>query len=1110
VEAAEFIVSQLAPALPDVTFDIIGACLLNRPCPANVHLHGLVDADRKYQLLSMAHVAINPMTSGSGSNVKALDYMAHRLPVLSTAFGMRGIRAVPGEHFLQADQDGFADALRRALDCPEATQRVADAGAALVELQYNWSTIAACAAQRIDSLLADRGGARKVAAPVLVLNDYNSFEGKGGGSTRTQGLYETVAQWSPVVFVCFASDGALASTSASEGVTVLRVPKTQAHLVEQDRINALHPVSADDIVASRHSTNNPWLMAVYAVLRRSARAIVVEHCYLVDVPRAYGDRFVYSSQNNESQLKQTLLAGHPQFKELAEEVRRLEKAAVECSAVTVAVSVEDAQGLAVRKRTSGPLLVVRNGAAAPVPDHQLAPVLQALRARIGEQAVVFLGSGHLPNAEAARFIADQLAPQFPDVRFHLLGSACSTIGRVPRNVERWGVVDEVTKSAVMKGCLLALNPVVSGSGSNVKLADYLGHGLFVVTTEFGLRGYPSAVRQHTAVAQTGQFALALRHALGQPLLWADTARAARRALFEQTLCMRTMAGGFVRALQALEQPRKRVLYVTYRYTAPALGGAESNVERFVSALGHSGLFDVDVVAPEVSTLRNHMRFAEICSFDSTFSVPVDIPNVRFARFSAETPSPSAAQAHLRRIWAAQPGFERALDTSLRGQYKRNGLGWGWSDPEGSATKAARWTYNEATIFLLRPARVSLRGYADRPAVLACHAAQKVAAGPWSLQGAFEVSVDAPAGELHLVVSSPQPVDDPRPLGIRVSSVGVDGQPLDLSAPTLVQHGLTSLDAGAAFRLLHQAAQASRVPQDTRLTDVRGPFSAALERYIADNVAKYDLVVTHNNIFRPAVVALTEARKQGVPSILVPHAHLDDDFYHFPDWMQSARDASLVLAAPKAACDFLTEQGCTVRYMPAGCDADEAFTEEDVRAFRAAYVSHEPFVLVLGRKAGAKGYRHVMDAAEQLCRQGTPLRVVMIGPDDDGLAVDSPHTTYLGLQPRNVVRGALMSCVALCNMSHSESFGMVLLEAWRAGKPVIANRHCAAFHDMAVDGHNALLVEPAQLAEAIARLMTHPALGRTLAHNGRNKVTEFDWKAVQAAMVDVCLELASSA
>jgi glycosyltransferase involved in cell wall biosynthesis len=71
------------------------------------------------------------------------------------------------------------------------------------------------------------------------------------------------------------------------------------------------------------------------------------------------------------------------------------------------------------------------------------------------------------------------------------------------------------------------------------------------------------------------------------------------------------------------------------------------------------------------------------------------------------------------------------------------------------------------------------------------------------------------------------------------------------------------------------------------------------------------------------------------------------------------------------------------------------------------------------------------------------------------------------------------------MSSSESFGIVLLEAWMAGKPVIANNSCAAFHDLAIDDHNALLVDDVRsLRQAIKRLLSDQELCDRLAENGK--------------------------
>jgi len=323
---------------------------------------------------------------------------------------------------------------------------------------------------------------------------------------------------------------------------------------------------------------------------------------------------------------------------------------------------------------------------------------------------------------------------------------------------------------------------------------------------------------------------------------------------------------------------------------------------------------------------------------------------------------------------------------------------------------------------------------------------------------------------------------------------------------LWQQAIAKMPVKEAFAAMGRAADRTRGLRNVRLNEVRGPHSSELESFIARHVYEYDLVITHNSVFRPAIVAVREAKRAGTPLILLPHLHLDDDFYHFPDVLECAREADLVLASPKAAVEFLVERGCNAEYHSPGCDTAEEFGPQDQQAFRDVYPSKEPFVLVLGRKAGAKRYPEIIKAAEELNSDRVKINVVLIGPDDDKLPIDSSCATYLGPQPRSVVRGALMSCLALCNMSVSESFGIVLLEAWLAGKPVIANKHCAAFHDLAEHGADSFLVDSKGIKQALSELLNKPALAQALGGNGKKKTALYEWTAIKKQFVESCLSL----
>lgn len=58
-----------------------------------------------------ADAGLNPVVRGSGSNVKVFEYLAARLPIISTAFGMRGTELCAPEDYLSYDGDSLADAI---------------------------------------------------------------------------------------------------------------------------------------------------------------------------------------------------------------------------------------------------------------------------------------------------------------------------------------------------------------------------------------------------------------------------------------------------------------------------------------------------------------------------------------------------------------------------------------------------------------------------------------------------------------------------------------------------------------------------------------------------------------------------------------------------------------------------------------------------------------------------------------------------------------------------------------------------------------------------------------------------------------------------------------
>ena len=71
--------------------NVAGELYVMYDLPPNVVLAGVVTNVAKRTLLQSADLALNPMRTGSGTNLKIVEYFAAGIPVVSTPFGARGL-----------------------------------------------------------------------------------------------------------------------------------------------------------------------------------------------------------------------------------------------------------------------------------------------------------------------------------------------------------------------------------------------------------------------------------------------------------------------------------------------------------------------------------------------------------------------------------------------------------------------------------------------------------------------------------------------------------------------------------------------------------------------------------------------------------------------------------------------------------------------------------------------------------------------------------------------------------------------------------------------------------------------------------------------------------
>ncbi len=266
---------------------------------------------------------------------------------------------------------------------------------------------------------------------------------------------------------------------------------------------------------------------------------------------------------------------------------------------------------------------------------------------------------------------------------------------------------------------------------------------------------------------------------------------------------------------------------------------------------------------------------------------------------------------------------------------------------------------------------------------------------------------------------------------------------------------------------------------------------------------------------PLSCARRLARRLGVPFVLTPFLHLGDPedphdrtrrAYTSPALLSLARCADRILVQTEGERQALLERGFPAeRLVAQGMGLDRAgCTGGDRSRARAAW-GIGPNEVVVGHLANLsreKGSVDLLKAAERAWAQGGRFGVVLAGP-----AMPNFESFWRSFHPAGAVRrlrvldaGQKRDFFAGIDVfalpSRSDSFGLVLPEAWANGVPCVGYR-AGGVAWVIRDERDGLLVrcgDVAGLAAALVRLAGDDDLRRRLAVAGLERTRqEFEWE-----------------
>lgn len=234
--------------------------------------------------------------------------------------------------------------------------------------------------------------------------------------------------------------------------------------------------------------------------------------------------------------------------------------------------------------------------------------------------------------------------------------------------------------------------------------------------------------------------------------------------------------------------------------------------------------------------------------------------------------------------------------------------------------------------------------------------------------------------------------------------------------------------------------------------------------------------------------------------------------------RALEQASLPIAISRATVEGsrpFTSRLADAKLLPLTLEGRDPQGSIDAAALERA---GDGFALIVGRMDAGERYKGHEELLQALARpEASAVRLVVAGAGDDRERLErragetgvGERACFLGFVSENTLAALYDRCALLAMPSRGEGFGLVYLEAMRAGKPVLAARGGAA-EEVVVDGETGRLVDPADpaaLARALVELTSDPALAARYGAAGRRRFAEiFSAQRFEERLAEVVREL----
>jgi len=277
----------------------------------------------------------------------------------------------------------------------------------------------------------------------------------------------------------------------------------------------------------------------------------------------------------------------------------------------------------------------------------------------------------------------------------------------------------------------------------------------------------------------------------------------------------------------------------------------------------------------------------------------------------------------------------------------------------------------------------------------------------------------------------------------------------------------------------------------------------------------DVIHVHNYGYFPAYSASFGRRLNGIPIVLSAHTTSKVSvgifarrFYNETLGKIAVKMADHIICSTEDERNYLISVGADplkMSVIPNGVDLEKFAVGSTSFSFKKKFNISGKIVLSVGRLSKEKGLDYLLKAASEVKNNlpRTHVNFVLVGPDCGEKTRLSSLAQRLGIEENVLFAGPLRDAELTSAYLESdvyalpslfESFGMTLLEAMAAGKPIVASHYSAA-PELLRNGAMGYLVNPycpEEMAKALETLLIDDQLADRMGRTNRSIAAQYSW------------------